>query len=121
MPRPLLITDCDEVLLHFVGHFADWLEAEHRIRFALETGEFVESMTRIDSGATLSMDEAWELLETFFQGGEDRQTLVPGAAEALSRIGEVADVVAPVLFLLGEGAAHTTGQVLQVSGGLVLN
>ncbi len=102
MTRPLLITDCDEVLLHFVGHFADWLEAEHRIRFALETGEFVESMTCIDSGATLSMDEAWELLETFFQGGEDRQTLVPGAAEALSRIGEVADVV--VLTNIGHDA-----------------
>lgn len=39
----------------------------------------------------------------------------------LGRIGEVADVVAPVLFLLGDGAAHTTGQVLQVSGGLTLN
>lgn len=39
----------------------------------------------------------------------------------LGRIGEVADVVGPVLFLLGDGAAHMTGQVLQVSGGLVLN
>lgn len=102
MTRPLLITDCDEVLLHFVGHFADWLEAEHRVRFALETGQFSEAMTRIDSGATLSMDEAWELLETFFRDGEDRQTLVPGAAEALGRIGEVADVI--VLTNIGHDA-----------------
>lgn len=93
MTRPLLITDCDEVLLHFLGHFADWIEVEHGVRFALETGEFAEAMTRIGSGATLSMDEALELLELFFKDGEDRQTLVPGAAEALSRIGEVADVV----------------------------
>jgi len=46
---------------------------------------------------------------------------VRAAIIPLGRIGEVADVVAPVLFLLGEGAAHTTGQVLQVSGGLTLN
>ena len=26
MSRPLLITDCDEVLLHMVAHFADWLD-----------------------------------------------------------------------------------------------
>ena len=26
MSRPLLITDCDEVLLHMVSHFADWLD-----------------------------------------------------------------------------------------------
>ena len=25
MNRPLLITDCDEVLLHMVSHFDDWL------------------------------------------------------------------------------------------------
>ena len=31
MKRPLLITDCDEVLLHMVSHFGDWLEAEHAL------------------------------------------------------------------------------------------
>ena len=25
MKRPLLITDCDEVLLHMVSHFRTWL------------------------------------------------------------------------------------------------
>jgi NAD(P)-dependent dehydrogenase (short-subunit alcohol dehydrogenase family) len=38
----------------------------------------------------------------------------------LGRVGEVEDVVAPTLFLLGDGADHITGQVLQVSGGLTL-
>jgi NAD(P)-dependent dehydrogenase (short-subunit alcohol dehydrogenase family) len=38
----------------------------------------------------------------------------------LGRIGEVEDVVAPTLFLLGDTADHITGQVLQVSGGLTL-
>ena len=31
MKRPLVITDCDEVLLHMVRHFRDWLAAEHAI------------------------------------------------------------------------------------------
>lgn len=47
---------------------------------------------------------------------EQRASNIP-----LGRIGTVDDVVDPVLFLLGDGAAHITGQVLQVSGGLTLN
>ena len=35
MSRPLLITDCDEVLLHMVSHFADWLDEAHDIDFGL--------------------------------------------------------------------------------------
>ena len=38
--RPLLITDCDEVLLHMVAHFQDWLGEAHAIDFAFETGDF---------------------------------------------------------------------------------
>jgi NAD(P)-dependent dehydrogenase (short-subunit alcohol dehydrogenase family) len=42
------------------------------------------------------------------------------AATPLGRIGEPADVVGPVLFLLGPGSAFITGQVLSVDGGLTL-
>lgn len=38
----------------------------------------------------------------------------------LGRIGEAGDVVGPILFLLGEESAYMTGQVLEVSGGLVM-
>ena len=34
--RPLLITDCDEVLLHMVSHFADWLSEAHALAFDLD-------------------------------------------------------------------------------------
>lgn len=43
-----------------------------------------------------------------------------GRSIPLGRIAEVEDIVDPVLFLLGSGADHITGQVLQVSGGLTL-
>ena len=36
MTRPLVVTDCDEVLLHMVRHFRDWLGAEHGIEFLLQ-------------------------------------------------------------------------------------
>ncbi|MGP3968291.1 SDR family NAD(P)-dependent oxidoreductase [Streptomyces sp. 6N223] len=44
-----------------------------------------------------------------------RAALIP-----LGRIGEVADVVDPVLFLLSDAARYITGQVLHVNGGLLM-
>lgn len=38
----------------------------------------------------------------------------------LGRIGEPEDVVGPILFLLGQESAYMTGQVLGISGGLVM-
>jgi hypothetical protein len=100
--RPLLITDCDEVLLHMVGHFAEWLESEHQVRFAFETGRFSDAMTSLESGDALALDQAWILLDAFFRNEMHRQTLVPGAAEALGRIGEIADIT--ILTNLGSEA-----------------
>jgi hypothetical protein len=102
MNRPLLITDCDEVLLHMVSHFADWLREDHRIAFDLKTGEFRAALTFMDSGLAVPEDRIWPLLEGFFRTEMARQTVVPGAVEALGRIGEVADIV--VLTNLGDEA-----------------
>jgi ribonucleotide monophosphatase NagD (HAD superfamily) len=102
LKRPLLITDCDEVLLHMVSHFAQWLEAEQGVRFALDTGRFSDAMTLIETGEPLALDQAWILLDAFFRGEMHRQTLVPGAVEALGRIAEVADIV--ILTNLGSEA-----------------
>ena len=93
MSRPLLITDCDEVLLHMVAHFRDWLGEAHAIDFAFETGRFDEALTDRGSGEPLGRERVWPLLGAFFEGEMHRQTLVPGALEALGRIGEVADIV----------------------------
>jgi hypothetical protein len=100
--RPLLITDCDEVLLHMVGHFAEWLETEHKVQFAFHTGRFSDAMTNLATGEVLELDQCWILLDAFFRSEMHRQTLVPGAVEALGRIGEVADIV--ILTNLGSEA-----------------
>ena len=102
MNRPLLITDCDEVLLHMVSHFDDWLGEEHGIRFAFETGSFGGAMTELAGGRPVPEDRVWPLLDQFFRRAMHRQTLVPGALEALGRIGEIADIV--VLTNLGDEA-----------------
>ena len=36
MTKPLLICDCDEVLLHMVRHFGTWLRESHDIAFTPE-------------------------------------------------------------------------------------
>ncbi len=91
--KPLLITDCDEVLLHMVRHFGEWLGATHDIDFALNGSDFADSMRRRGDGSTLAAPEMWALLDGFFPAEMERQTLVPHARTALNRIAEVADIV----------------------------
>ena len=93
MTRPLLISDCDEVLLHMVAHFETWLDEVHGIDFHLESGDFATALTDRATGETVPKDDIWPLLGGFFETEMHRQTLVPGAAEALARISEVADIV----------------------------
>ena len=91
--RPLLITDCDEVLLHMVKHFRDWLDEHHDIDFRIGAGDFQKSMQRRSGAGPLQQEEMWALLHGFFPSEMERQTLVPHAAEALAALAEQADIV----------------------------
>jgi hypothetical protein len=91
--RPLLICDCDEVLLHMVRHFGTWLGEAHGIDFRADGTAFHQAMTRRDGGPAPTQEEIWSLLGGFFPGEMARQTLVPGAAEALAALAATADVV----------------------------
>lgn len=93
MSRPLLITDCDEVLLHMVSHFRAWLDDAHGVDFDLSAGDYSRAVTRRDTGEILAREQTWPLLNGFFETEMHRQTLVPHAAEALAEIAEIADVV----------------------------
>lgn len=97
--KPLLITDCDEVLLHMVRHFGVWLRERHDIDFTLGAHDFAQAMQRAD-GSRVSREEMWGLLDGFFPDEMERQTLVPHAAEALAELAAVADIV--VLTNLGD-------------------
>ncbi len=91
--RPLLITDCDEVLLHMVRHFGAWLDEAHAIEFRFGAGDWAGRMRRRDGGGPLTNEEMWEKLGGFFPAEMARQTLVPHAREALGTLAETADIV----------------------------
>ncbi len=93
MTRALLICDCDEVLLHMVRHFADWLGEAHEIDFTIGTWELAKSMRRRDSDVPLTREEMFGYLGGFFPEEMHRQTLVPHAQAALAALAERADIV----------------------------
>ena len=109
MSRPLLITDCDEVLLHMVSHFAEWLDEAHDLAFDLKAPGFRDAIKTRD-GAAFAAEKVWPLLDGFFTSEMHRQNIVPGAAEALARIGEKADIV----ILTNIGDEYEAGRVEQL-------
>ena len=107
--RPLLVTDCDEVLLHMVTHFAEWLDETHGYSFDLTAPGFRDAL-KDSQGRPVEPERVWPLLDSFFGTEMHRQNIVPGAAEALARIGEVADVV----ILTNIGDDYQAGRVEQL-------
>lgn len=91
MSRPLLISDCDEVILHFIPHFAEWVEEAAELSFDLSAG-FAGALRSRD-GRIVPQERAWSLLDLFFEREMHRQNVVPGAVAALKTIGEAADIV----------------------------
>ncbi|MDO7835950.1 HAD family hydrolase [Sphingobium sp. HBC34] len=92
MTRPLIITDCDEVLLHMVVPFGQWLDEAHHVHFDLRERGFAEALRHKDSGAPLERDHVWALLLGFFETEMHRQAPIAGAVEALHRLSRVADI-----------------------------
>ena len=109
MSRPLLISDCDEVLLHMVSHFADWVSEAHGLSFRVDAPGFREALTEAD-GRPVAEERVWPLLDGFFDTEMHRQNIVPGAAEALRAIGEAADIV----ILTNIGDRYEAGRVEQL-------
>jgi len=100
MSRPLLITDCDEVLLHMVVPFRDWLDERHEIHFDFREIGFINALRRKACGTVLEQGEVWDLLSQFFDTDMHRQMPIEGALDAMERISRVADIV--VLTNIGE-------------------
>ena len=92
-PRPLVVTDCDEVLLHMVRHFREWLDAEHDIDFALRGDPFLQAMRRRDSAQAMAEEEVWGLLNLFFDTQMHVQQPIEGALAAIQELQRDADVV----------------------------
>lgn len=109
MSRPLLISDCDDVLLHFQPHFAEWVAEAHGYDFRLGRPGFVDAFTD-EKGRPVPRERAWALLNLFFDAEMHRQHLVDGALDALRTVGESADIV----ILTNIGDQHQANRVAQL-------
>ena len=111
MTRPLIITDCDEVLLHMVVPFRQWLDETHDVHFDMYDRHFGEALRHKDSGIVLERELVWSLLIEFFDTEMHRQAPITGAVEALGRLSKIADIM--VLTNIGE--RHHAARVEQLA------
>jgi len=93
MSRPLVVCDCDEVLLHMVAHFRDWLAEGEGVELSLTSGDFARAMRWRASGDPLAPAEIWDCLGRFFDTQMDRQLPIAGAIESMAELADHADVV----------------------------
>lgn len=111
MSRPLIITDCDEVLMHMVVPFAKWVDEEHGVLFRIEDASFAGALKRKECGTPLEAAEVWPLLDSFFTTEMTRQTPIPGALAAMAEIAKHADIVV----LTNVGPEHQQRRVEQLA------
>ena len=93
MSRPLIVCDCDEVLLHMVGPFREWLAEHKSVEFTVGSNNFGEAMRWQDSGDLVEQEDIWRLLRAFFETEMHRQHAIEGALDAITKLREHADVV----------------------------
>ena len=99
MNRPLLISDCDEVLLYMVVPFAQWLDEAHDVHFDVDTlfdpvtGGYLNAMRCKLTGDPLAQERVMPFLRGFFETEMHRQLPIDGAIDAITRLGHHADVV----------------------------
>lgn len=110
MSRPLVITDCDEVLLHMLVPFRAWLDEAHDVHFDFRRQDFGEALRHKDSDLPLERELVWALLREFFDTQMHRQYPIAGAVDAITRLSQAADIV--VLTNITE-AAHA-GRIAQL-------
>ena len=111
MNRPLVITDCDEVLMHMVVPFAKWVDEEHGVLFRIEDASFAGALKRKECGTPLEAAEVWPLLDGFFTTEMTRQYPIPGALAAMAEIAKHADIVV----LTNVGPEHQQRRVDQLA------
>lgn len=88
---PLVICDIDEVVLHFIVHLEDYL-AERGFSFITHRYQLAGNIAGPD-GRLAADDIVKRLVQEFFDANAGNQKPIPGAAEALSSLSRLAEVV----------------------------
>ncbi|MBZ6379531.1 hypothetical protein B5C34_07285 [Pacificimonas flava] len=91
--KPLLICDCDEVLMTFAGPFAEHLDEMHGLELKLESFALAGNIRRKSDGEPVPQSALRGLLGDFFSRGMHRQVPAPGAPEALASLKADFDIV----------------------------
>ncbi len=91
--RPLIISDCDEVLLHMVAPFRDWLGESQGVEFRMVGNSFANAMRWQDTGEPVGERDIWRLLGGFFDTEMHRQLPIDGAVAGINALAEHADIV----------------------------
>ncbi|MBS3960784.1 MAG: HAD family hydrolase [Sandarakinorhabdus sp.] len=91
--KPLLILDCDEVILLFAGPFARWLREARDIDLRFDSFALAGNLRHIGSGELVAAAGVPALLDGFFEHGQHLQAPAAGAIEALSALSRDADLV----------------------------
>jgi hypothetical protein len=91
--KPLLILDCDEVILEFAGPFAAWLRAARDVELRFDSFALVGNMRHLDDSRPVDPADFPALLDGFFQHGQHLQAPAEGAIAALTALSAEMDLV----------------------------
>jgi len=91
--RPVLILDCDEVILEFAGPFQRWLRDAREVELKFDSFALLGNMRRLVDGALVEPQEFPAMLDGFFAEGQGYQAPVAGVLEALGALRQDMDVV----------------------------
>ena len=112
MARPLIVSDCDGVLLEFVDPFVAYLRDEHELTLSLDSFALAGNI-RDAAGETIEPARFPALLGGFFDTHMPTQTPVDGAAAALADLARDCDVV--ILTNIADNhAALRTGELARL-------
>ena len=90
--RPLIVSDCDGVLLHFIAPFVDYLREMHGLTLAMDSFALTGNVKRAD-GTAVEPQEFPPLLNGFFADWMHNQHPIVGAADSLGQLAKHCDVV----------------------------
>jgi len=91
--KPLLILDCDEVILEFASPLARWLRDARDIDLQFRSFALVGNLHHIATGEPVAAADFPALLDSFFEHGQHLQAPAAGAIEALTALSRDADLV----------------------------
>jgi hypothetical protein len=90
--RPLLVLDVDDVVLEFLRPFMTFLDGQDH-ELALKTFKLNGNIRHRATGELASNETVATMIATFFDAQAEWQTLAEGAAPAIARMADEAEVV----------------------------